>query len=69
MRSFYGSGKPLSMLGLDWLVESWVHQDGLESDDPDSEGGVMVTSRVVVPGTMTVNKPASSCEHATDAKG
>ena len=38
-RLFYGSRKQPVTTPLDWMVQSWVPKDGLESDDPDWGGG------------------------------
>ncbi len=38
-QSFYGSSKQPSLPAPEWLVESWVPHDGLESDDPHWGGG------------------------------
>ncbi len=38
-RSFYGSATQPDEAPPDWLVQSWVPNDGLDSDDPDWMGG------------------------------
>ena len=38
-RSFYGSRKQAATSPPDWMVQSWVPNDGLDSDDPDCGGG------------------------------